>query len=315
MFSTQEWFETLYDTSFEAHQKLVLACVVSDDNIQALLPLMVDGDHWKSFNHRYTSLFSLLLLDETKTDVITCLAEGLSQLSISSLSLSPIAENDNSMLELKQAFESIDYTYYQHFLFYNWIHRPERQTYDEYLAQRPSILRNTIKRKQRKLEREHNYSLHMYTGDEVKQALIDYHDAYSSSWKANEQYASLLDSVAIKFSIPNWTRLAILKIDGKAAAAQLWFVVGGKASIFRLAYNEEWKQYSPGSILTAYLMEYVIDSDKVEEIDFLTGNETYKQDWMSERRQRCSMTFRKPKKAQSKIAQGFESLRTIFNAH
>ena len=41
------------------------------------------------------------------------------------------------------------------------------------------------------------------------------------------------------------------KVD---AAAQLWFFVQGKASIFRLAYDEEWKRYSPGSILTAYLM-------------------------------------------------------------
>jgi hypothetical protein len=33
-------------------------------------------------------------------------------------------------------------------------------------------------------------------------------------------------------------------------------------------------------------MEYVIDTDRVEEIDFLTGNDAYKQDWMSERRER-----------------------------
>jgi hypothetical protein len=32
-------------------------------------------------------------------------------------------------------------------------------------------------------------------------------------------------------------------------------------------------------------MEYVIDTDKVEEIDFLTGNDAYKQEWMSDRRE------------------------------
>ena len=32
-------------------------------------------------------------------------------------------------------------------------------------------------------------------------------------------------------------------------------------------------------------MEYVINTDKVVEIDFLTGNEAYKQDWMSHRRE------------------------------
>jgi len=72
-------------------------------------------------------------------------------------------------------------------------------------------------------------------------------------------------------------------------------MVQDKASIFRLAYDEEWKRYSPGSILTAYLMRHVINIDKVEEIDFLTGNEPYKQDWMTERRERYRVHFIKPK--------------------
>jgi len=88
------------------------------------------------------------------------------------------------------------------------------------------------------------------------------------------------------FSEAGWSRLAILYVQGRPIAAQLWFVHQRKASIFRLAYDEAWKQYSPGSILTSFLMKYVIDTDKVEEIDFLSGNDSYKQDWMSERRER-----------------------------
>ena len=38
-------------------------------------------------------------------------------------------------------------------------------------------------------------------------------------------------------------------------------------------------------------MQYVIDIDQVEEIDFLTGNDAYKQDWMSERRERFALSF------------------------
>jgi hypothetical protein len=65
--------------------------------------------------------------------------------------------------------------------------------------------------------------------------------------------------------------------------------VHGKASIFKLAYDKAWRDYSPGSILTRYLMQQVIDSDKVHEIDFLTGNDAYKQEWMSERRKRWAL--------------------------
>jgi len=38
-------------------------------------------------------------------------------------------------------------------------------------------------------------------------------------------------------------------------------------------------------------MERVINIDKIEEIDFLTGNDRYKQEWVSGRRQRRRIVF------------------------
>ena len=45
------------------------------------------------------------------------------------------------------------------------------------------------------------------------------------------------------------------------------------------------------------MMEQVIDRDGVTSLDFLTGNERYKQDWMSERRERCRLVFDRQTKA------------------
>jgi len=176
------------------------------------------------------------------------------------------------------------------------------------MAARPSVLRNTIARKQRKLEREHGYNIRLFIGDEVPQAMPDYHTVYRASWKANEQYTSFLDGMVAAFSKSGWSRLAILYIQGQPVAAQLWLVLHDKASIFRLSYDETWKHYSPGSILTSFLMEYVIDIDKVEEVDFLTGNETYKQDWMSERRERWVLSCAKDSKPSSKFERFVKSL-------
>ncbi len=300
MFLSREWFETLYDTTFDENQSLLLACVVDKNSVLTLLPLVGANENLDSFSHRYTALYSLLLAEDKKDDALNCLVKGLSQMSINSLSLSPIGEDVITMQRFKKVLEASGYECHQKFFFYNWIHRVQKLSFDEYLAGRPSQLRHTIKRKQRKLAREHEYSIKLFKGEEVKQGLIDYHTAYSASWKAHEQYLTLLDAIAINLAVPDWTRLAILTIDGKAAASQLWFVVHGKASIFRLAYDEEWKRYSPGSILTAYLMQYVIDVDKVEEIDFLTGNEAYKQDWMTERRQRFRVVFIRQDQPQNK---------------
>lgn len=297
MFFTREWFETLCAETFEEGQTLFLLCVRDGEQVLALLPLVGDNDYKESISHRYTALYSLLIAKEKQTEIMTCLAEGLSQIPILSLALSPIAEDDKQIQQFRTILKSFGYEYHQNFFFYNWIYRTKQQSFDEYLANRPSQLRNTIKRKRRKLEKEQDYSIRMFRGNDVKQGLIDYHAIYSASWKANEQYRSLFDATAINFAKPDWSRLAVLTINGEPAAAQLWFVVQKKASIFRLAYDEKWKHYSTGSILTAYLMEYVIEKDQVEEIDFLTGNEVYKQDWMSERRQCFRMFFVKQKES------------------
>jgi len=301
MFLTREWFETLYANVFDDDQSLLLASVVDEGSVVALLPLIGENERRQSLSHAYTALYSLLLAEQRQTEILACLVEGLSQIPVHSLQLSPVADDDSKLSSLQQALESSGYEHHRHFFFYNWFHRPQGQSFDEYMDDRPAKLRNTIARKRRKLEREHEYTLRLFKDDEIKQGLIDYHTAYTASWKANEQQVALLDALAINLSVRGWTRLGVLYIDGKPTAAQLWFVVGGTASIFRLAYDEDWKRYSPGSILTAYLMQYVIDIDKVEEIDFLTGNEPYKQDWMSVRRQRWRLLFVQQPRSQSRF--------------
>jgi hypothetical protein len=42
-------------------------------------------------------------------------------------------------------------------------------------------------------------------------------------------------------------------------------------------------------------MEHVIDVDRVEQIDFLTGNDAYKREWMSDRRERWRLCCFKEK--------------------
>lgn len=326
MFFTREWFETLSATALEEGQSLLLVAVVSGtggvdeaeagkSRLLALLPLLESTDeHWRSCSHRYTALYSLLLTEDRQDDVLNCLTEGLTQLPFQVLRLEPVADDDSNLQKLQSALESRGFECHRNFFFYNWYHLTKGQSFEVYMAARPAKLRNTIARKRRKLERERDCSIRMYRGGDVEQALADYHAAYSSSWKAYEQYGTLLDALAINLAVPDWTRLAVLYIDGEAAAAQLWFVVQGKASIFRLAYDEAWKQYSPGSILTAWLMQYVIDTDGVKEIDFLTGNESYKQDWMSERRTRSRLVLGKKKEARDESGSLRSIVRRLFGS-
>lgn len=286
IFFSRTWFETLA-SSGENKQTMVLACVIAEHRLLAMLPLIKGaGNTYHSLKHRYTPLYSVLLAEQDQQQVLACLVEGLSQLPLAGLLLEPVAEEENNLKGLQHAMEMAGYRCDRAFRFYNWFLRVQGRSFEEYMAARPSRLRNTLARKKRKLDREHGYEIRLFTGEEALQKLPDYYAVYNASWKANEQYAGFVDEMVARFSKEGWSRLAILYINQQPAAAQLWFVHHGKASIFRLAYDKVWKSYSPGSIVTSYLMEYVIDTDKVKEVDFLTGNDAYKQDWMSDRRER-----------------------------
>jgi CelD/BcsL family acetyltransferase involved in cellulose biosynthesis len=66
-------------------------------------------------------------------------------------------------------------------------------------------------------------------------------------------------------------------------------VEAGTAFIHKLAYIEEAKPLSPGTSLSAALFQTVIDEDKVRFVDFGTGDDPYKRDWMEQQRHRWQL--------------------------
>lgn len=315
VFLSRPWFECLTATALEDGHVMVLACVVDEDRVMAILPLMecAGNKTWYSLRHGFTPLYSLLLAGDDQERVLSCLAQALIQLPVNGLLLAPVAIDDSNLNGLQGILESSGFSCEYIFRDYNWIYRLQGQSYEEYMAARPAQLRNTISRKKRKLEREHGFEIRLFTGDDVLQAMSDYYVVYNASWKQNEISNAGFQACFVEaFSRAGWSRLAILYVKGQPVAAQLWFVCHGKASIFRLAYDKAWRQYSTGSILTSFLMEYVIDTDKVDEIDFLTGNDAYKQDWMSERRERFLLSCVKSTRHASRYERFVESLKRML---
>jgi len=86
-----------------------------------------------------------------------------------------------------------------------------------------------------------------------------------------------------------WLRLGLVWLGSVPIAAQIWIIKDGVASIFKLAYKEEHARLSAGSILTATLMRHALDVDRVKVVDYLTGDDAYKKDWMSHRRERIGI--------------------------
>ncbi len=212
----------------------------------AILPLIQQCDvHWESLYHSYISLYSLLLIENKQQDsehqeIMVFLAKGFIQLPFHTLRLKPFDENDSHVLGLQQGMESLGISCHRVFRFFNWSCELQGQTLDDYRAKRPGSVRNTIARKQRKLEREHGYEIRLFIDKGVQQAMADYYAVFNASWKAKELSDHIMDGLIERFAKMGWLMLSILYIHEQPAAAQLWFVVHGKASIFRLAYDEAW---------------------------------------------------------------------------
>lgn len=148
--------------------------------------------------------------------------------------------------------------------------------HDAWWATRPGALRSTIARKGRK------GIVDLTVTDRFDAAIWDaYERVYAASWKPAEGDPALLRAFAEAEAARGHIRLGLATIAGEPVAAQFWTVEGGTAFIHKLAHVEDSIKASPGSLLSAALFRHVITVDGVRRVDFGTGNDPYKRDWMN----------------------------------
>lgn len=172
----------------------------------------------------------------------------------------------------------------------NWRIATEGMDFDAYWATRPTKLRNTVKRKAKAAR----LAIEVHT-QFSEPAWADYEAVYRSSWKPEEGSFPFLRALAEQEGAAGTIRLGIARKDGTPIAAQLWLVENGEATIHKLAYAESAKALSPGTVLGEAMFRHVLDEDRVSVIDYGTGDEPYKADWMDERRQLWRLTAYDPR--------------------
>jgi len=187
---------------------------------------------------------------------------------------------------LADAFRSAGWWVQPYFRFGNWYLPVEGRSYADYLKERPGKIRSTIKRKGKKFHQIPGADIQLYrTLDDLPKAMDAYEKVYNNSWKKQEPYPQFIRDLAHFAATKGGLRLGVAWLGDQAIASQLWIVLHGTAYIFKLAYDESHADMAAGTLLTAALMEEVIDNDRVAVIDYLTGDDGYKRDWMSHRRE------------------------------
>lgn len=207
------------------------------------------------------------------------------------LRLQPLAADSHWLPQLEQGLQKGGYWTDRYFCFGNWFQPVPPGGFDAYWATRPSALRNTVARARKRLDKQGIWRLEIVTqpGPGLASAIEAYTTVYSHSWKTPEPNPMFIPSLIRLAAEQGWLRLGLVWVEGVPVAAQLWLVAGGKANIFKLAYVQGQEKLSAGSVLTADLMRHVMDVDGVGEVDFLSGDDAYKADWMAQRRERVGL--------------------------
>ncbi|MGZ3235895.1 MAG: GNAT family N-acetyltransferase [Burkholderiaceae bacterium] len=309
IFQSLPWFRNLASTGLPPNTSLRIYGIAPEEEQGKpllILPLCHQTSAQKRFSSRnltalstyYTSLFSPII-GKSHTLPASSLEENLQVLIQAiaterprwdTIDLHPLEADSQILNGLVNTFRKNGMAVQRYFCFGNWYLKVDGRTFHEYCSALPSKLRNTLERKSKQLENANRLRIRIFSSiDELDVGIQAYEKIYNASWKTPETYPAFIPGLMHTCAAQGWLRLGIAYIDEQPAAAQIWIVYNKVASIYKLAYDEQFASFSIGTILTARLMQQVIDVDKVREVDYLTGDDDYKKDWMSDRRERTGL--------------------------
>jgi hypothetical protein len=243
------------------------------DGGTAWLFLAVDKGHGRALACWYSLRTGIVQYDQKERDeTLDLMARELRKAGLAKLTLYPLGK---APVAFASALRGGGWIVRTEPAGVSWQVDTSGQDFAAYWAARPSKLRNTAARKAKAAGLE--IAIHRAFDPA---AWAEYETVYAASWKSEEGSPAFLRAMAEEEGAAGTLRLGIAKKDGRPVAAQLWTVENGTAWIHKLAYDEAAKALSPGTILSMAMFRSALDEDRVSRIDYGTGDDAYKRDWM-----------------------------------
>ncbi|NCP11838.1 MAG: GNAT family N-acetyltransferase [Sphingomonadales bacterium] len=236
---------------------------------------LVSLSNWYSFAWR--PVFTGEPSEEARLAMLVGAAKRLRSRA-ASIVLEAVPEEDGSAALVARAFRRAGWTVFVQPHVANHYLDTAGMDFASYWAARPGALKSTVKRKAKK--------------NIVTLQLFDHFDAdgwaayervYADSWKPEEGQPEFLRALAEREGAAGALRLGVAWIGDRPVAAQFWTTDNGIANIHKLAHVEDSDKASPGTLLSYAMFEHAFERDHVTRIDFGTGDDGYKRDWMNAR--------------------------------
>ncbi len=166
-----------------------------------------------------------------------------------------------------------------------------RDSYQSTIAGVSGKFRRNIRRKLRNLKLLGTVSFEsVRKDDDLAKAFEEFVQTEASNWKGAARTALMYDHVRRRFYEELTEKLAptkkciidILRLDGKAIAAQYGVVTGNTYYLLKIGYSDEYKNQSPGALLLDHTLQVCSGHSVIRKVSFVTGAE-WNDDWAPQR--------------------------------
>lgn len=281
LFERFGWLELLHRFCFPERNAEIVH--VREGDAQAWLFLAETGGrrrsavaNWYSFAFR--PVFDNASDHATKARLLAAMTNSLAK-RVAHIDLYPITEDDGTLALMMTALRDSGWVAVPRQMGINHYLDLNGRDFGAYWATRPGPLRTLVQRKGRGAP--FDFTIHRDVTDGLWH---DYLMVYGKSWKPSEPHFAFLHALAQQQADARTLRLGFARIEGVPVAAQIWTVENNVALIHKLAHDIAYDAQSPGTLLSHHMFRAAIDDDRVKQIDYGTGNNRYKMDWMEAQR-------------------------------
>lgn len=281
LFDRFGWLELLHRFCFSDRNADIVRAAESD--AQAWLFLTETGArrrsalaNWYSFAFR--PVFDNASDPAIKARLLAAMTHSVAK-RVAHIDLYPITDDDGTLALMMTALRDSGWTTVSRQMGINHFLDLNGRDFDAYWATRPGPLRTLVQRKGRGAP--FDFTIHHDVTDSL---WADYLTVYGKSWKPSEPHFPFLRALAQQQADAGTLRLGFARMDGVPVAAQLWTVQNNVALIHKLAHDIAYDAQSPGTLLSHHMFRAAIEEDLVMQIDYGTGNNRYKMDWMEAQR-------------------------------
>ena len=302
-FSTLAWYRVVVAHGLPAGARPVFVVVSVSRRAAAVFPMMVARRQASALTTPYTCLWQPLLAVGLDAPALRSVWREFAMWcrGFGTVRLEAMAEGSAASLASGLRAGGLVALPFRHF---GNRHGSVAKGWPAYWSARPGQVREAVRRRGKKLMTEGWQFEVITSADEVARGIAAYEAVYAKSWKAPEPFPDFNPALMRRCACDGTLRLGLLTRGGEVLAAQLWVVRENWAAVLKLAHDEAAKAFSPGTVLTARMIEYLATRDGVVALDFGRGDDPYKADWTEARCQRMGVILANPWRASGLAAMG-----------